>query len=141
MKKLLKQAGQFLLVSGTGWLLDFGIFSLLAYLTALPVGLCNVISAIPSLTLVFVVSTRRIFKNSAGKLPAWAKYAIWLAWQMLLLAAVSALAQWLYGAVGQSALNQLPLVARHLKVLCKLAITPFTMVANFLVMRRLAEKL
>lgn len=141
MKKLLGQVLGFLAVSGTGWLLDFGVYLLLTNLLGFNVAYANMLSCIPALTFVFIVSTRKVFDSGRSRLPQAAKYAIYFLYQMVLVFCVSLLGQWLFGWVSRTGLMRFALVANHLKLLCKLAITPITMTANFFVMKLLAEKL
>lgn len=66
IRKLLIQICKFLLVSGTGWLIDFSIYLLLTIKLNFAVGYSNFISGIPALTFVFLVSTRKIFEYNVN---------------------------------------------------------------------------
>ena len=137
MKDLLSQAVRFVGISGIGWLLDFSIYSLLTALLGVPVFLANICSSIPAITLVFFVSTKKIFRNGT-RIPLWGKYAIYVAYQMVLLLLVSSLAQWVSGAcirlLGEGVRSFAPILA-------KILITPCTMVCNFCVMKIMTEKM
>ena len=49
------------MVSGVGWVIDFGIYTLLTGPMSFPVALSNYISSVPAITFVFFVSTRKMF--------------------------------------------------------------------------------
>ena len=86
---LLKQAVRFLAVSGSGWLIDFSVFVFLTEWLHLIVAYANMLSSIPAITLVFIVSTRKIFSAQNRKIPLWGKYAIYFLYQMILVSCVS----------------------------------------------------
>ncbi len=140
-RRLAGQAGRFLLVSGTGWLMDFALFLALTKLAGVPVAFANMASSVPALSFVFFVSTRRIFRTSVKRVPLWGKYAIWFGYQMALVFCVSWAAQWLFNVFSASALGQMPLLAPHLELASKLCVTPFTMTANFFAMKVLSERI
>ena len=141
MKKLLIQIAKFLAVSGTGWVIDFGVFLMLTSFLQFNVAYANMISCIPSLTFVFLVSTHKVFARSRTNVPLYAKYIIYFAYQMVMVFCVSWLGQWLYDAVAATQLMNIALIAANLKLLCKICITPITMTINFCVMKVLSEKL
>ena len=71
---LMKQFFSFLLVSGVGWVMDFTIFLILTNVFGLWVMISNMISAIPAITYVFLMSNKKIFKNENSKeLPVYLK--------------------------------------------------------------------
>ncbi|WP_459479425.1 GtrA family protein [Clostridium saccharoperbutylacetonicum] len=141
IKKLLRQIGKFLLVSGTGWIMDFSFYLLLIIKLNFPVGYANFISGLPALTFVFLVSTRKIFKNNTEGLSLRRKYVIYFVYQMILIAIVSSVGQLLYAIVSATNLNNIMIIKANLKILVKLLITPITMILNFCVMKILSEKL
>ena len=138
---LLRQALRFLAVSGTGWVIDFGCYYLLTTYGRLIVAYANMLSSIPAITLVFFVSTRKIFANKKEGLPLWGKYLVYFLYQMVLVFCVSWVGEWLFRLLGKTARMSVPLLAEHLKIVCKILITPITMTANFFVMKVLCEKL
>ena len=136
MTKLLKKFCAFLLCSGIGWLIDFGIYWLLTSQFGFPVTGANYISSIPAITFVFFVSTRKTFLCRPDGLSKAAKYVIYVVYQLLLLTAVSVLAGWLHPILQEA----LPAFQDYAKLLSKVCITPITMICNFFVLRMIAEK-
>jgi putative flippase GtrA len=154
MKKFLR----FLVISGGGWLLDFGIYSLLTMVLELPVWLSNFISSFAAISFVFFTATRHAFVLHKGGLSLRQKYLAYLMYQLVLVSAVSFLAQWL-------ALDLLPELALRLsgnpvladsgasvpalyrialdygRMIAKIIITPITMICNFFVLGWITEKL
>src|SRR3954447_18322047 len=55
----------FAVVSGTGWIIDFGVFYLLVAVEN-PTALSNVVSATVAVTFVFFTSTSSIFRSTNG---------------------------------------------------------------------------
>lgn len=141
MKKLFKQILSFLAVSGTGWLIDFGMFWLLTTFLQFNVAYANIISCIPSLTFVFLMATHKIFKKNRTRVPVWGKYIIYFIYQMVLVFCISWVGQWLFDSLSTTALMDIPFLAVNLKLFCKICITPITMIINFCVMKILSEKL
>lgn len=137
MRKLIRQALRFFLISGLGWLIDFSVYWLLTSRGG-QVGYSNFISAIPAVTFVFFTSTRKTFIHNQSRFRLRTKYLIYLAYQFLLLVAVSAAGQALYGILAVHVVQ--PVILRHLKIIVKILITPITMTVNFIVMKALVEK-
>ncbi|WP_367277768.1 GtrA family protein [Clostridium sp.] len=140
IRKLLIQIGKFLLVSGTGWLMDFFIYLLLTIKLNFAVGYSNFISGIPALTFVFLVSTRKIFEYNNRGFSLKKKYSIYFFYQMILILIMSLLGQFLYSIISISSFYNIVIVKQYLKIMIKLIITPITMVLNFCVMKILSEK-
>lgn len=141
MKKLLKQGFSFLIVSGTGWLMDLSIFTILTSCLSLNVLYGNMISGIPALTFVFMVSTRKIFSSRLGQLSLKQKYLVYFIYQMILMFTVSCLGQFLYDIlIGMEYMKQ-QWILQHLKFIIKIIITPITMTVNFCVMKFLSERI
>lgn len=136
MANLISKFFRFIGISGIGWILDFVIYTLLTSAAHLPVALSNYISTIPAITLVFFVSTRKLFVCRPDGLSLRAKYVLYVVYQLLLVTGVSFLAQWL--AVALPLL--LPFLSGFAKLAAKILITPVTMVCNFFVLKYLAEK-
>ena len=140
MKKVFIQFFQFMGISGIGWCIDFSLYIVFTSCFQWQVFFSNCLSAVPAVTLVFLVSTSRIFRKTPGKIPVYAKYAIYLLYQLFLLLAVSLLGQWLAAEIVFRAGNT-GVAASLSKVVAKVVITPVTMAMNFLVMKLLTEKI
>lgn len=141
MKKLLNKFLKFVLVSGVGWVLDFGIFTLLTGLLGWPVVGSNYLSSLVAVTFVFSVSTRKILSNRAEGHSPRVKYLVYVAYQLVLVTAVSFLAQWLHELLGRwQVIAALPILAENTKLLAKILITPITMICNFFVLRQISER-
>lgn len=136
MKGLLLQFIKFFGISGIGWCLDFSVYIFLTQKLNWPVFQSNYISSILAVSLVFYVSTRKIFKESTSKISIRSKYLIYLTYQILLLSLVSILGQYL-----STYLGTLGLYSNITKILAKIIITPITMIINFVVMKIMVEKL
>ena len=136
MSKLLKKLGAFLLFSGVGWIIDFGIYSILTGPLGFPVAGANYLRSIPAITFVFFTSTRKTFQCRPEGLPKGMKYLIYVVYQLLLVTAVSFLAQSLDPLLAKA----IPMAADYSKLLAKICITPVTMLCNFFVLRLIAEK-
>lgn len=111
--------GRFGVVSGLGWLMDFGVFTALVTAGVWPAP-ANVAGALLAITFVFAVSTRRVFQVEGGF--AWRKFATYLAYQAVQIALFSALIQVLTLRAGLPA------------PVAKMAVTPVTFYTNFLFM-------
>lgn len=136
MNKFLKKLWVFLLFSGIGWIIDFGIYSFLTGTLDFPVAGANYLSSIPAITFVFFASTRKTFQCRPEGLPKGAKYLLYVVYQLLLVTAMSFLAH----ALDPMLARVLPAVAEYSKLLAKVCITTITMLCNFFVLRLIAEK-
>ena len=124
------------MVSGVGWVIDFGIYTLLTGPLLFPVALSNYISSVPAITFVFLVSTRKMFICRPDGLSKKTKYFLSVIYQLILVTIVSFAAQWL----AESLTHLLPAAAQYTKLAAKVLITPVTMVCNFFVLKLIAEK-
>ena len=136
-----RQGVAFVLVSGIGWLLDFGVYAYLTGMAGWTVSYANFFSAIPAVSFVFFMSTRHIFAKGSRRLSTHDKYIIYLLYQVLLVAIVSCLAQGLYNVLMDMGDLWQKTFCDYLSIIVKLVITPFTVLANFFVMKVLTEKL
>lgn len=131
--KLLKQLGGFMSLSGIGFIIDFTCYTALTTVYNLNVFYANMISAVPAVTFVFLISTRYIFRENLSSIKKIIGYIVYLIYQVLLLYCVSKLSQTLYDHIG------FPLyVSQHSgvkKTFVKLFITPLTMTINFIMMK------
>ena len=123
-------------MSGTGWVIDFGLYSILTGIFELQILYSNILSSIPAITFVFIVSTKRIFKENKDGFSIKQKYLIYFVYQMVLILLVSLLGQFLYTIIINNGIN-----FSFLKIIIKIIITPVTMILNFFVIKYLAEKL
>ncbi len=139
LKKLFQQFIKFFGISGIGWCIDFSLYVILTSQLKCPVFFSNCLSSIPAITLVFFVSTRKIFKSSNTRWSIGAKYFIYICYQAALLFCVSALGQFFAESVSVIFIN-IALVKKLSKTIAKIMITPITMCANFFVLKMLTEK-
>ena len=139
IKKLIKQGLSFILVSGIGWIFDFTTYLILTNIFDLNVMISNMISAIPALTYVFAMSSKRIFKNENSKVSLKFKYIIYFVYQIILVTTVSFIAGFLYDyVIGIITIN---ILIKYMKLIVKIIITPITMLLNFIIMKNLIEKI
>jgi hypothetical protein len=136
LKKIFIQFIKFLFISGTGWVIDFGLYLILTGIFNLKILYSNILSSIPAITFVFIVSTKKIFKENKKGFSIKQKYIIYFLYQMILIFFISSLAQILYISAIKNNIN-----FSSLKLIIKLLITPITMILNFFVIKYLAEKL
>lgn len=139
MKPLFTQIIKFVLVSGTGWLIDLGVFLTLTYHYGFQVWSANILGAVPAVTFVFFVSTRKIFSNNALKRSLKQKYCIYIAYQIILVLFISFLGQVLYDVFYSRC--SIGILLNNLNLIVKILMTCITIVLNFIVMKVLAEKL
>lgn len=130
----------FMLISGVGFIMDFTVYYLLTSLCKINVGYANMISAIPAVTYVFFISTRKTFESGKSKLPLSYKYLIYFIYQIFIVTGVSIFAQVLYMNLYEI-LTEWLLISSNLKLIIKCMITPITMICNFFVMKFLCEKI
>ena len=136
LKKIFIQFIKFLFISGTGWVIYFGLYLIVTGIFNLKILYSNILSSIPAITFVFIVSTKKIFKENKKGFSIKQKYIIYFLYQMILIFFISSLAQILYISAIKNNIN-----FSSLKLIIKLLITPITMILNFFVIKYLAEKL
>ena len=137
MKKLILQFFNFIGISGIGWILDYGVYTLLAFIS-LNLFINNVISAFFGITFVFIFSTRLVFKNN-GNIPVFVKYFIYVLYQVLLIYFISKLLVYVNSIMilhFSEILN--PKISA---LISKILVTPITMILNFFVMKYITEKI
>jgi gtrA-like protein len=136
MKMLLKQIVKFVGISGIGWLLDFFTYTSLSFCSR-NIVINNIISSWIGVTFVFVFATRKVFKNN-GRISLKKKYAIYLAYQLILIYLISKL----LGYVNSYIINNIMIeeILRLSTVISKVIITPITMFMNFVVMKSIIER-
>lgn len=137
MKKLIKQAISFIGLSGIGWLLDFGVYTLLGIISN-RLEINNMISSWVGVTFVFIFSTRTVFISNS-KIPLKAKYLIYIVYQFVLILLMSKLLRYLNSVI--LSYFTLWFIQKFSAIISKILITPITMILNFFVMKGLIEKL
>lgn len=131
------QALKFVSLSGIGWLLDFGTYTLLGFVS-INVVLNNIVSSWVGVTFVFIFATRKVFKSNS-KISLSGKYLIYLLYQLILILLISKL----LGVINTSIENNIDiaLIVRFSAMISKILVTPATMVLNFFIMKGVIEKL
>lgn len=140
MRKILKQAFNFFVISGIGWIIDMLIYVILVKLN-LNLIIANIISAGLAASYVYFVSTRKIFENS-GRHSLKFKYFIYILYQFILIVISSYVISLI--AKGLSIVfiyYHLNFLLTNVKIISKIVNTPVTMLINFIVMKNLIEKL
>lgn len=140
MKKICLQFVRFIGISGIGWVIDFSLYLVFTSAFHWEVFYSNCLSALPAVTLVFCVSTSKIFQKAKRRITIRQKYIIYVCYQVILLLAVSVVGQRLAGWVAQICAD-ISIIVQCSKIIAKLLITPVTMAANFAVMKMLTEKI
>ncbi len=136
MKMLLKQIVKFVGISGIGWLLDFFTYTSLSFCSH-NIEINNIISSWIGVTFVFIFATRKVFKNNS-RISLKKKYAIYLAYQLILIYLISKL----LGYVNSYIISNIMIeeILRLSTVISKVIITPITMIMNFIVMKSIIER-
>lgn len=137
VKKLLKQAVQFVGLSGIGWILDFTTYTLLG-LVSDKLFINNIISSLVGVTFVFIFATRKVFQNSS-KIPLKWKYFIYVVYQLVLIFLISKLLSFIALFIVENI--DIAIVISLSGVIAKILVTPVTMVLNFFVMKGIIEKI
>ena len=136
LKKLIIQAIKFVGISGIGWLIDFGVFTLLG-LCGIPAWACNIISSLCGVTFVFFVSTRKTFEVSLKRLTLNQKYVIYVLFEIIIILVASRFV----GLLDETFKSvDLEVLKKFSAIAAKICVTPFTMLINFVFMKFLTEK-
>lgn len=136
IKKLFIQAIKFVGISGIGWLIDFGVFTILGLL-GIPSWICNIISSLCGVTFVFFVSTRKTFEVSLKRLTLRQKYVIYVLFEIIIILVASRFVGMLDGIFAGM---DFELFRKFSAIVAKICVTPFTMLINFIFMKILTEK-
>jgi putative flippase GtrA len=116
----------FVAVSGTGWVLDVAVFAALVYGLGVPPFWANVISVTTAVVFVFSATHERVFDGPRDQRRRHlVQYALY---QALLVAVVSVVLAVLLRVTGIE-----PVVG-------KVAVTPFTLLCNYVVLSRIARR-
>jgi putative flippase GtrA len=140
MLKVMKQGLSFVLVSGVGFMLDFTVYFFITNFIEIKLSYANMISAIPAVTYVFFMSTRKIFSNKKSQISIGYKYLIYFIYQIILVTLVSMFAQILYDKFYEF-VTRWTIIEYNFKIIIKCFITPITMICNFFAMKILCEKI
>lgn len=134
---LLKQAFQFFGISGIGWILDLIVYTVLTSFFKLSVDISNMISSFTGVTFVFLLSTRKVFINDS-KINLKIKYLVYVVYQIILIIIVSKIMLLLKNSLISFDVD---FFRKYVDIIVKIIITPFTMLINFIVMKKLIEKI
>lgn len=134
MKNLILQAAKFIGFSGIGWVLDICVYAGLGLISS-NLDLNNSVSSWVGVTFVFTFATRNVFKNHSRISLKW-KYIIYIGYQIILIFLISKLLVQI-----NIRLVEIAAVSELSSILSKLAVTPITMMLNFIVMKTVIEKL
>lgn len=137
MKKILIQAFKFFGISGIGWLLDFGTYIMLGFISE-NLAINNFISSYVGGAFVFIFATRKVFQNNSKIALKW-KYLIYLVYQLIMII----LASKLLNGINLAIVNNINVnfIVDFSAIIAKIVVIPFTMVMNFIVMKGIIEKL
>ncbi|HEX8513074.1 MAG TPA: GtrA family protein [Allosphingosinicella sp.] len=136
----------FALISGLGWLMDFGLFTILAH-NGLDLFIANILGATAAVAFVFVTARRLIFRNLKRPLAAAiAAYVLWNFVAILLAsAAIDSLAALLLSSgilsgMVVSASSGWFTLAQIVPPAAKILVTPLTMYSNYVAMGVIIER-
>jgi putative flippase GtrA len=140
LKRLLfHQVMGFVAISGVGWIIDFSVYTILT-LVGVSAGIANFLSALPAITFVFFLATKKTFRRNMGGVSLVWKYVLYVLYQLVLLTGVSYLNQTLFDLL-HGTLAEGTLLYQYCALLTKVMITPITVFCNFIVLKRLAERI
>ncbi len=132
MQKVIK----FIFTSGIGFIIDFIIYNILVYVFNINVDISNMISSLVGVSFVFFTSVKRIFGNNVKRIPLKYKYLMYIVYQFVLIILVSKiiilLNNWLFQL-------DISFMKDYSKIVAKVCITPFTMLINYIVMKKLTN--
>ena len=138
IKKLIIQAFKFFGLSGIGWIIDFGVFTLLTNVIHVPAGVANIISSLCGVTFVFFTSTIRTFAVKTERFSLKQKYIFYVLFEIIVILVASKCVGLLSGVFAQA---EWEIVVKFAPILAKICVTPFTMLCNFIFMKILTEKI
>lgn len=141
LKKIIKQAFHFFIITGLGWIIDVIIFYMLSKFVNIPTMAANIISSGIAATYVYIFSTKKVFTNS-GRYSLKTKYIVFILYQFCLIFISSYIISVI--ATNLSILfeeNNYKFLLDNVKLVAKIINTPITMIVNFIVMKVLIEKL
>ena len=95
------------------------------------------ISSFTGVTFVFLLSTRKVFINNS-KVNLKIKYLVYVVYQIILIIIVSKIMLLLKNSLISFDVD---FFRKYVDIIVKIIITPFTMLINFIVMKKLIEKI
>lgn len=137
MKKIVKEILKFVGVSGIGWLIDTTIYLILSNIINISVNISNMVSSLVGVSFVFIISTRKIFKNNT-KINIKIKYLIYIVYQIILIVGISYILLILKDYI---LTLHIPIISKYVNIIAKILITPFTMIINYITTKLLIEKM
>lgn len=131
--KLMREAFWFVLISGTGWVLDLLVYTGLTEGAGLAPAYANFISSYAGLSFVYFTATRIAFrKQTQGRLTFLLAYWIY---HLASITGYSALLGWVVVAIEPYS------GSAHAAIAGKILITPFNLATNFIFMKLLTLKM
>lgn len=115
-------------LSGIGWMLDFGSFTILAEIFAVPGFAANFLSSYVGVTFVYFASLKLVFSRSGARQSMF--LAFYWGFQFVSIVLYSQILQALAAALIALPFHQLA---------AKIVITPFNLVSNFFFMKLLVR--
>ncbi|MCR4696891.1 MAG: GtrA family protein [Lachnospiraceae bacterium] len=138
IKKLIIQAFKFFGLSGIGWIIDFGVFTILTKIIHVPAGISNIISSLCGVTFVFFTSTIKTFAVKTERFTLRQKYIFYVLFEIIVILVASKCVGLLSGVFTNTGVD---FVVGFAPILAKICVTPFTMICNFVFMKILTEKI
>jgi putative flippase GtrA len=130
-----RSAFHFVGIAGIGWLIDNLVFFLIVAVAHGSAFFANFAGGLCGATVTFIGARERLFETRRGR--TWVRLSGYLVYTLLLLTAASAAVQWL-AIMMQSLSPELPV--KWAAMLAKLAVTPFTLMLNYLMARFLSTR-
>ncbi len=137
IKKLIIQAFKFYGISGIGWIIDFGVFTLLTKIADAPAGISNIISSLCGVTFVFYTATMRTFAVKTQRFTRKQKYVFYVLFEIVIILIASKCIGLLSDIFAKAVISE---VTKFAPIFAKICVTPFTMLCNFIFMKILTEK-
>lgn len=131
----LKNALHFVAIAGIGWLADNLVFFMIVAFAHGSAFVANFVGGLCGATVTFIGARHRLFETRRGR--TWVRLSGYLAYTLLLLTAASAAVQWLTTIVHAMSPE---LQIKWAALLAKLAVTPFTLMLNYLMARFLSTR-
>lgn len=136
----------FTLVSGLGWLIDFGLMSMLSAAGA-PIFWSNVVGASCAVIFVFFVAKYKVFKGERRFFSS--QLAIYISYQVIVILIASFLISLIANIIVMNVLDTDHLIENIISKnsirlfappMAKIVVTPITLYSNFLFMGWLLER-
>lgn len=134
-KRFIQMFLYFALLSGLGWLCDFGTFTLLVKIAHMPNFIANFISSYVGVTFVWFTSLRTVFKYSGEKHHTF--LILYWGFQFFSILVYSQLLQMLAEKIHHTDLFMQ--FSQNSAIISKILITPFNLITNFIFMKVLTR--